>query len=155
MRDESDEVVNPFTAPIQPKATGIHHVTAQAPPDRRRRWGTGFSIGGLICAMPIYITVGAIGLAEARGSWDRASADTSSGFDALLVLASVLSFAVFIVFPIPAIALSLIGLLMNRSKFALIAFVAALLPIACIAAYIAYDLGGLISVSMLPMGGFW
>ena len=31
MRDESNEDVNPFTATIQPKATGTHHETAKRP----------------------------------------------------------------------------------------------------------------------------
>ena len=89
-----------------------------------------------MCAIPMCITVGAIELEEALGSWDRVSAGTSSGFDGLLAVATVLSFAVFLAFPLPAIALSFVGLMMNPSKFALIALLSALIPIA----YIAYML---------------
>lgn len=68
-------------------------------------------------------------LCEGLNCWERAEASYASGIDTVLIMITVLSWVVFIVFALPSLALSLIGFLMRRDRFTILALLTAILPI--------------------------
>ncbi|MDV6033202.1 MAG: hypothetical protein F9B45_24565 [Phycisphaera sp. RhM] len=84
---------------------------------------------GFISAIPVVITVVAMNLCEGLNCWERAEAGYESGLDTVLIMITVLSWVVFIVFPLPSLALSLMGFVMRRDRFTTLALLTAVLPI--------------------------